>query len=66
MTSIERRNRENNKRLAHKILKDGQQDAPEMENAIPPTMNKVPVIQKLAYIHRIKIAKSPTIKSPGV
>lgn len=65
MTSIERRNRENNKKLAHKILKDGQ-DAPEMENAIPPTMNKVPVIQKLAYIHRIKIAKSPTIKSPGV
>lgn len=33
---------------------------------IPPTINNVPVIQKLAYIHKIRIAKSPTIKIPGV
>lgn len=33
---------------------------------VPPTINNVPVIQKLAYIHKIRIAKSPTIKSPGV
>lgn len=33
---------------------------------VPPTINNVPVIQKLAYIHNTRIAKSPTIKSPGV
>lgn len=39
---------------------------PEGRDEIPPTINNVPVIQKLAYIHRIKIPNSPTIKSPGV
>jgi len=29
-------------------------------------MSNVPVIQKLAYIHKIRMAKRPTIKSPGV
>jgi hypothetical protein len=33
---------------------------------LPPTINNVPVIQKFAYIHKIKIPNSPTIKSPGV
>jgi len=36
------------------------------KNTIPPTMSNVPVIQKLAYIHKIRMAKRPTIKSPGV
>lgn len=33
---------------------------------IPPTINNIPVIQKFAYIHKIRIAKSPTMKIPGV
>jgi len=33
---------------------------------LPPTINNVPVIQKLAYIHNIKIPNSPTMKIPGV
>jgi len=33
---------------------------------VPPTINNVPVIQKLAYIHNTRIAKSPTINIPGV
>lgn len=36
------------------------------KNTIPPTMSNVPAIQKLAYIHKIRMAKSPTIKIPGV
>lgn len=33
---------------------------------IPPTMNNIPVIQKVPYIHKSKIPNSPAIKSPGV
>lgn len=33
---------------------------------IPPTRKSAPVIQKLAYIHNIKMPNSPTIKIPGV
>jgi len=43
-----------------------QQNLGERKQVVPPTMNNAPVIQKLAYIHKIKMANSPTIKSPGV
>jgi len=52
--------------LLFRFLGECKCNAKSKKNTIPPTMSNVPVIQKLAYIHKIRMAKRPTIKSPGV